>query len=154
MKEIKADLIAKGLKFGIIISRFNEFITSGLLSGAEDTLISHGADSKDIDAYYCPGSFEIPGLAAQVAKKKKYNAIICLGAVIRGETPHFEYVASEVSKGIAKLNSELNIPVSFGIITSETLEQAIERAGSKDGNKGRDAALSAIEMANLYDKIK
>jgi 6,7-dimethyl-8-ribityllumazine synthase len=154
MKEIRANLIAKGLKFGIIISRFNEFITSGLLSGAEDTLISHGADSKDIDAYYCPGSFEIPGLTVQVAKKKKYNAIICLGAVIRGETPHFEYVASEVSKGIAKLNSELNIPVSFGIITSETLEQAIERAGSKDGNKGRDAALSAIEMANLYDKIK
>ncbi len=154
MKEIKADLMAKGLKFGIVISRFNEFITKGLLSGAEDTLLSHGVEDKDIEVYYCPGSFEIPGLASQIAKKKKYSAIICLGAVIRGETPHFEYVASEVSKGIAKLNSDLNIPVSFGIITSESLEQAIERAGSKEGNKGRDAALSAIEMANLYKKIK
>jgi len=154
MKEIKADLIAKGLKFGVVISRFNEFITSGLLSGAADTLIAHGVEDKDIEVYYCPGSFEIPGLAAQIAKKKKYNAIICLGAVIRGETPHFEYVASEASKGIAKLNADLNIPVSFGVITSETLEQAIERAGSKEGNKGREAALSAIEMANLYKKIK
>ncbi|HEO64018.1 MAG TPA: 6,7-dimethyl-8-ribityllumazine synthase, partial [Candidatus Omnitrophica bacterium] len=150
MKEVKADLIAKGLKFGIVISRFNEFITNELLSGAHDTLISHGVEDKDIDVFWCPGSFEIPAVVNQVAKSKKYNGIICLGAVIRGETPHFEYVASEVSKGVAKLNMDLNIPVSFGVITSETLEQAIERAGSKDGNKGRQAALSAIEMANLY----
>ncbi len=154
MKEVKAGLMAKGLKFGIVISRFNEFITSELLSGAVDTLIAHGVEDKDIETYYCPGSFEIPGLVNQIAKKKKYDSIICLGAVIRGETPHFEYVASEVSKGIAKLNMDLNIPVSFGVITSETLEQAIERAGSKDGNKGREAALSAIEMANLYKKVR
>ncbi|MDD5614144.1 MAG: 6,7-dimethyl-8-ribityllumazine synthase [Candidatus Omnitrophica bacterium] len=154
MKEVKADLIAKGLKFGIVISRFNEFITNELLSGAQDTLISHGVEDKDIDVFWCPGSFEIPAVVNQVAKNKKYNGIICLGAVIRGETPHFEYVASEVSKGVAKLSLDLNIPVSFGVITSETLEQAIERAGSKDGNKGRQAALSAIEMANLYKKIK
>ena len=154
MKDVKATLIAKGLKFGIVISKFNEFITTSLLHGCIDTLLAHEADEKDIDTYWCPGSFEIPGLVRQVGKKKKYDALICLGAVIRGDTPHFEYVASEVSKGIARMNMELDIPVSFGIITSETLEQAIDRAGTKEGNKGRAAALSAIEMANLYKKIK
>jgi 6,7-dimethyl-8-ribityllumazine synthase len=153
MKELRAQLIAKGLKFGIIVSRFNEFITKELLKGAVDTLIAHGADEKDIDIYWCPGSFEIPGLAKRIASKVKYDALICLGAVIRGDTPHFEYVAAEASKGIARLNLELDMPVSFGIITADTLEQAIERAGTKDGNKGRVAALSAIEMANLYKKI-
>jgi len=154
MKNVKATLAAKGLKFGIIISKFNEFITTELLKGCIDTLTAHEADEKNIDVYWCPGSFEIPGLVRQVAKKKKYDALICLGAVIRGDTPHFEYVASEVSKGIARMNMELDIPVSFGIITSETLEQDIDRAGTKEGNKGRTAALSAIEMANLYKKIK
>lgn len=153
MKELKGSLIAKGLKFGIVISRFNEFITGRLLEGACDTLKAHGVEEKDMDIYWCPGSFEIPGFVRQIAKNKKYNAIVCLGAVIRGDTPHFEYVAGEVSKGIARLNLELDIPVSFGIITSETTEQAIERAGTKDGNKGRTAALSAIEMANLYKNI-
>ncbi|MDP8233737.1 MAG: 6,7-dimethyl-8-ribityllumazine synthase [Candidatus Saelkia tenebricola] len=154
MKNVKATLMAKGLKFGVVISRFNEFITTELLKGCVDTLVAHEADEKDIDVYWCPGSFEIPGLVRQVGKKKKYDALICLGVVIRGDTPHFEYVASEVSKGIARMNMELDIPVSFGIITSENLEQAIERAGTKDGNKGRTAALSAIEMVNLYKKIR
>lgn len=153
MKEVKANLIARGLKFGIVVSKFNEFITKQLLDGALNTLSEHGADDKDIDVYWCPGCFEIPGVVNQIARKKKYNALICLGAVIRGDTPHFEYIASEVSKGIARLNLELDIPVSFGIITSDTVEQAIERAGTKDGNKGRSAALSAIEMANLYKAI-
>ena len=150
MKEVKANLIAKGLRFGIVVSKFNEFITKQLLDGALSTLYEHGVDDKNIEIYWCPGCFEIPGVVTQLAKKKKYDAVICLGAVIRGDTPHFEYIASEVSKGVARLNMELNIPVSFGIITSDTVEQAIERAGTKDGNKGRSAALSAIEMANLY----
>ncbi len=154
MKEVKANLIAKGLKFGIVISRFNEFISNELLKGALDTLCMQGVDEKDVDAYFCPGSFEIPGLLRQIMKKKKYDAMICLGVVIRGDTPHFDYVASEVSKGIARMNMESDTPVSFGVITAENIEQAIERAGAKDGNKGRTAALSAIEMANLYKKIK
>jgi len=154
MKVVKGDLIAKGLSFGIVISRFNEFISTKLLDGAEDALLRHGADDKDISAFWVPGSFEIPAVASRLAGSKKYDAIICLGAVIRGETPHFNYITSEVAKGVAHVASTGNTPCIFGVITADTLEQAIERAGTKSGNKGRDAALSAIEMANLYKKVK
>ena len=154
MKVVKGDFIAKGLSFGIIVSRFNEFISAKLLDGAEDTLIRHGADEKDISVFWVPGSFEIPAVASRLAKSKKYDAIISLGAVIRGETPHFNYITSEVAKGVAHVALTGNIPCIFGVITADTLEQAIERAGTKSGNKGRDAALSAIEMASLYTKVK
>ncbi|MFN3478860.1 MAG: 6,7-dimethyl-8-ribityllumazine synthase [Thermodesulfovibrionales bacterium] len=153
MKVIEGELHAKGLKFGIIVSRFNDFITSRLLDGALDALIRHGADEKDIEIIKVPGSFEIPMVAKRMANKGTYNAIICLGTVIRGATPHFEYVAAEVSKGIATASMETGIPISFGIITSDTIEQAIERAGSKSGNKGWDAAMTAIEMAQVLKKI-
>lgn len=150
---IKADLVAKGKKFAIVISRFNEFISSSLLEGCVDTLARHGAQDSAIDAVWVPGAFEIPVVAQRLAKSKKYDAVICLGTVIRGSTPHFEFVASEAAKGVAKVSLDTSVPCVFGIITADTLEQAIERAGTKDGNKGRDAALSAIEMANLSDKI-
>lgn len=153
VKTFEGQLIAKGKKFGIVISRFNDFISKRLLEGAVDTLIRHGAKESEIDAVWTPGAFEIPTVANRLAKSKKYDAVICLGAVIKGSTPHFEYVASEAAKGIAKISLDTGIPVIFGIITAETLEQAIERAGTKDGNKGRDAALSAIEMANLLENI-
>lgn len=154
MKVVKGDLIAKGLKFALVISRFNEFISEKLLDGAEDALLRHGADEKDISAFWVPGSFEISPIAQRLARSKKYDAIVCLGTVIKGDTPHFNYVASEVSKGIAHVALAENVPCIFGIITADTLEQAIDRAGTKSGNKGRDAALSAIEMANLYRKLK
>ncbi len=154
MKIVKGDLIAKGLKFGIVISRFNEFISAKLLDGAGDALVRHGADEKDILALWVPGSFEIPAAVSRLAGSKKYDAIIALGAVIRGETPHFNYIAAEAAKGVAHVAMSSNTPCIFGIITADTLEQAIERAGTKSGNKGRDAALSAIEMANLYKKVK
>ena len=150
---IKADLIAKGKKFGIVISRFNEFISSKLLEGCLDTLSRHGAADSAQDVVWVPGAFEIPMVALKLAKSKKYDAVICLGTVIRGATPHFEFVASEASKGVAKVSLDTGIPCIFGVITADNLEQSIERAGTKDGNKGRDAALSAIEMANLYGKI-
>lgn len=153
MKVIEGELQAKGLRFCIIVSRFNDFITSRLLDGALDALIRHGADEKDIEVIKVPGSFEIPMVAKRLANKGIYNAIICLGTVIRGATPHFEYVAAEVSKGIATASMETGVPISFGIITSETIEQAIERAGSKSGNKGWDAAMTAIEMAQVIKKI-
>lgn len=153
MKVIEGELQATGLKFGIIVSRFNDFITSRLLDGALDALIRHGADEKDIEIIKVPGSFEIPMVAKRMANKGTYDAIICLGTVIRGATPHFEYVAAEVSKGIATASMETGIPISFGIITSDTIEQAIERAGSKSGNKGWDAAMTAIEMAKVIKKI-
>lgn len=153
MKVIKAGLVIKGKKFGIIASRFNEFVTSELLEGASDTLTRHGADDNDIDTVWVPGAFEIPYVAQRMAKSKKYSAIICLGTIIRGSTPHFDYIASETAKGIAKISLDTGIPCIFGVITADTLEQAIERAGTKDGNKGRDAALAAIELANLYEKI-
>lgn len=153
MKMIEGELQAKGLRFCIIVSRFNDFITSRLLDGALDALIRHGADEKDIDVIKVPGSFEIPMIAKRLANKGVYNAIICLGTVIRGATPHFEYVAAEVSKGIASASMETGVPISFGIITSDTIEQAIERAGSKSGNKGWDAAMTAIEMAQVIKKI-
>ncbi len=153
MKVIEGELQAKGLRFCIVVSRFNDFITERLLEGAKDCLIRHGAEEKDIDIVKVPGSFEIPLVAKTVAKKGLYNAIICLGTVIRGATPHFDYVASEVSKGIAQVSLETGLPVVFGIITADSIEQAIERAGSKAGNKGWDAALVAIEMAQVLKKI-
>jgi len=152
-KVIKVDLIAKGKKFGIVASRFNEFISNKLVEGALDTLDRHGVEDKNVDIAWTPGSFEIPIIAKTMAASDKYDAVICLGAVIRGETPHFDYIASEAAKGIAKVSLDSGIPCIFGIITADTLEQAIERAGTKDGNKGRDAALSAVEMANLCNKI-
>ena len=150
---IKADMMAKGKKFAIVISRFNEFISSKLLEGCLDTLIRHGAADHGQDVVWVPGAFEIPMVSLKLAKSKKYDAVICLGTVIRGATPHFEFVASEAAKGIAKASLDTGVPCVFGVITADNLEQAIERAGTKDGNKGRDAALSAIEMANLYGKI-
>ncbi|MCX5678470.1 MAG: 6,7-dimethyl-8-ribityllumazine synthase [Candidatus Omnitrophica bacterium] len=150
---IKADLVAKGKKFAITISRFNEFISSKLLEGCIDTLNRHGVQENSIDVVWVPGAFEIPMIAQKCAKSKKYDAVICLGTVIRGATPHFEFVASEAAKGVAKISLDTNVPCIFGIITADNIEQAIERAGTKDGNKGRDAALSAIEMANLYAKL-
>ncbi len=154
VKVIEANMLVKAKKFGIIASRFNDFITKELVGGCIDTLIRHGAGDNDIAVVWVPGAFEIPTVASRMAKHKDYDAIICLGTIIRGSTPHFEYVAAEVSKGIAKVSYETGLPVIFGIITADTIEQAIERAGTKDGNKGRDAALSAIEMANLLEKIK
>jgi 6,7-dimethyl-8-ribityllumazine synthase len=153
MRTIEGKLDAKGLKFAIVISRFNEFISSKLLSGCIDGLNRHGADEKNIDVVWSPGAFELPLLARKLASSKKYNAVICLGAVIRGATPHFDYVAAEVSKGIASVGLETGLPVIFGVLTTESLEQAIERAGTKGGNKGFDAALAAIEMANLVKQI-
>ncbi|MFH1779482.1 MAG: 6,7-dimethyl-8-ribityllumazine synthase [Candidatus Omnitrophota bacterium] len=153
VKTVEGQLIAKGKKFGIVVSRFNDFISKRLLEGAVDTLIRHGAKENEIEAVWTPGAFEIPTVANKLVKSKKYDAVICLGAVIKGSTPHFEYVANEAAKGIAKISLDTGVPVIFGIITAETLEQAIERAGTKDGNKGRDAALSAIEMANLLENI-
>jgi len=153
MRIIEGELKADGFRFGIVVSRFNDFITTKLLDGAVDALVRHGADKNDIDVVRVPGSFEIPLIAKKLATKGSYDAIICLGTVIRGATPHFEYVASEVSKGIAVTSLETGIPVAFGIITSDTIEQAVERAGSKAGNKGWDAALTAIEMAQVIKKL-
>lgn len=152
-KVIQGDLTAKGLKFGIVAARFNDFITARLLDGAVDALTRHGAAEGDIEVIKVPGSFEIPLAARVLAQSKKYNALICLGAVIRGATPHFEYVSAEVSKGVASVSMESGLPVIFGVLTTDTIEQAIERAGTKSGNKGWDAALSAIEMANLMRQI-
>jgi len=152
-KTYEGTLRGKGLKFGVVVARFNEFITSKLLGGAQDALARHGVAEADIDIAWVPGSFEIPLIAQKMAGTKKYNAIICLGTVIRGATPHFEYIASEVAKGVAKVSLDEGIPVLFGVITADTLEQAIERAGTKSGNKGFDAAVGAIEMANLLKSI-
>lgn len=146
---IEGKLVGKGKKFAVIVSRFNEFITNKLLNGAMDCLARHEVDDADVDVVWTPGAFEIPVIAKRLAKSGKYDAVIALGAVIRGATPHFEYVASEVAKGIAQVNLSFETPVIFGIITADTIEQAIERAGTKAGNKGWDAALTAIEMANL-----
>jgi 6,7-dimethyl-8-ribityllumazine synthase len=154
MKTIEGKLDAKGLKIGIVIARFNEFISGKLLAGCLDGLKRHGAEDKDIEVVWSPGAFEIPLLAKKMAMQKKYHAVICLGAVIRGATPHFDYVAAEVSKGIAQVGLETGQPVIFGVLTTENIEQAIERAGTKSGNKGFDAALAAIEMANLMKELK
>jgi 6,7-dimethyl-8-ribityllumazine synthase len=153
MKTIEGELNARGLKFAIVVSRFNEFITSKLLDGAMDALIRHGAKDDDIDVIRVPGSFEIPLVAKRIAQKGSHDSIICLGTIIRGATPHFEYVASEAAKGIAMVSLETGIPVAFGVITADTIEQAVERAGTKSGNKGWDAALTAIEMAQLLKKL-
>ncbi|MBI5117973.1 6,7-dimethyl-8-ribityllumazine synthase [Candidatus Poribacteria bacterium] len=152
-KVFEGQLIAKGKKFGIVASRFNEFITNKLLEGALDALKRHGAKDEEIEIAWVPGSFEIPYAAQRMAEGKKYDAVICIGAVIRGSTPHFEYIASEVTKGIAQTGLKTGVPVIYGVITPDTLEQAIERAGTKAGNKGFQAAMSAIEMVNLFDKI-
>jgi 6,7-dimethyl-8-ribityllumazine synthase len=152
-KVYEGNLIGKGLKLGVVVSRFNEFFSSKLLDGAKDALLRHGVLEADIEVAWTPGSFEIPLIAQKMAETKKYNAVICLGAVIRGGTPHFDYIASEVAKGIANVSLHTGVPVIFGVITTDTLEQAIERSGTKDGNKGFDAAVSAIEMANLVKGI-
>ncbi|MDD5312554.1 MAG: 6,7-dimethyl-8-ribityllumazine synthase [Dehalococcoidia bacterium] len=152
-KSFEGILVGKGLKFGIVISRFNEIITGRLLEGAKDSLLRHGVSEQDIDIAWTPGSLEIPLVVKKLVETGKYNAIICLGAVIRGGTPHFEYVASEVNRGIARLSLETGVPVIQGIITADTLEQAIERAGAKAGNRGFNAATNAIEMANLVKNI-
>ncbi|MCU0651890.1 MAG: 6,7-dimethyl-8-ribityllumazine synthase [Candidatus Omnitrophica bacterium] len=153
VKIIEGNLIAKGKKFGIIASRFNDLITKELVGGCIDTLIRHGADEKDLVVTWVPGAFEIPVIASKLAKSKSFDALICLGTVIRGSTPHFDYIAAEVSKGVAKVSLDSGKPVIFGVITADTIEQAIERAGTKDGNKGRDAAVNAIEMVNVLEKI-
>ncbi len=153
VKTIEGNLIAKGKTFGLVVSRFNDFITNRLLEGCVDELIRHGTKDSDIEVVWAPGAFEIPVLASHMAKSKKYNSIICLGTIIKGATPHSDYIASEASKGIANVSLNTGVPVMFGIITADSIEQAIERAGTKQGNKGRDAARSAIEMANMMAEL-
>ena len=154
MKKVyQGALLAQGLKFALVVSRFNEFISSRLLDGAQDALLRHGAKEEDIEIAWTPGSFEIPLIAQKMAESKKYSAVICLGAIIRGGTPHFDYIAAEASKGIAKASLDTGVPVIFGIITADTLEQAIERAGTKEGNLGAKAAIGGIEMANLIKSL-
>ena len=153
-KVVEANLVAKGKKFAIVVSRFNDFITDKLVGGAVDGLVRSGTLDKDIDVVKVPGAFEIPLVAQKLADRKKHDAIICLGAVIRGATPHFDYVSAEVSKGVAAASMETGMPIIFGVVTTDTLEQAIERAGSKAGNKGWDAALAAVEMANLMAAVE
>ena len=152
-KPFEGMLLGKGLKFGMVISRFNEFITKKLLEGTQDALLRHGVNEDDIEIAWVPGSFEIPLVAKKLAQTNRFDAVICLGAVIRGATPHFEYIAAEVTKGIAKVGLDTGLPVIYGVITADTLEQAIERAGSKEGNEGFKAAVKAIEMANLLKGI-
>jgi len=154
VKTLEGALIAKNKKFGIVVSRFNDFITKKLVEASIDTLLRHGAKDTEIEVAWVPGAFEVPLVAKKMAGSKKYDAVICLGTVIRGETPHFDYVASEVAKGIAQVGLDANIPTIFGIITADNIEQAIKRAGTKEGNKGKDAAISAIEMVNLLSTIK
>jgi 6,7-dimethyl-8-ribityllumazine synthase len=152
-KRYVGKLLGEGLKFGVVVSRFNDFITGKLLEGAQDALSRHGVNEEDIDIAWAPGSFEIPLVAKKMAESGRYDAVICLGAVIRGGTPHFDYIAAEVSKGIAKVGLDTGLPVILGVITADTLEQAIERAGTKSGNYGSQAAVHAIEMANLGKAI-
>jgi 6,7-dimethyl-8-ribityllumazine synthase len=149
----EAKLIAEGKKFALVVSRFNDFITEKLLSGALDALVRSGAADEDLEVIKVPGAFEIPLVAKKMANTKRFDAVICLGAVIRGSTPHFEYISAEVSKGVAMVGMESEIPVIFGVITTDTIEQAIERAGTKAGNKGWSAAIDAVEMANLFELI-
>ena len=152
-KSLEGKLDAKGLKVGLLVSRFNSFVSDRLVEGALDALVRHGAADADISIARVPGAFEIPAAARQMARSGHYDAIVCLGAVIRGATPHFDYVSAEVSKGVASVSMEADIPVTFGVLTTDTLEQAIERAGSKAGNKGFEAAVAAIEMVNLYKEF-
>ncbi len=151
MKKLEGNLIGSGKKFAIVASRFNEFIVSKLISGAEDGLVRHGVDDDNITLAWVPGAFEIPLIAKKLAKSGKYDAVICLGAVIKGSTSHYDYVCAEVSKGIAAVGLDTEVPVIFGILTTDNIEQAIERAGTKAGNKGYDAAVTAIEMVNLSE---
>jgi len=153
VKIFQGEMVSRGKRYAIVVSRFNEFITSKLLGGAMDALRRHGVEEEEITVVWVPGSFEIPYAASRIAKGKKHDAVICLGAVIRGATPHFEYISSEVTKGIAQISLSTGVPVIYGVITPDTLEQAIERAGAKAGNKGKDAAEAAIEMVNLFEKI-
>ena len=153
MKIISGQLKADGKKFAIVASRFNEFITNKLIGGAQDMLTRHGAADGDISVFWVPGAFEIPAVAKKISESKKFDAVICLGCVIKGATPHFDYVSAEVSKGVAAVAINAEAPVIFGVLTTDTIEQAIERAGTKAGNKGADAAVSAIEMASLYKAI-
>lgn len=152
-RTFEGKLLAEGLKFGIVVSRFNEFITGRLLEGAKDALVRHGADEANISIAWVPGTFEIPIVAQKMAKSGKYDAVVCLGALIRGATPHFDYLAAEVTKGIAQIGLQSGIPTVYGVITTDSIEQAIERAGTKAGNKGFDAAETAIEMANVLRSI-
>jgi 6,7-dimethyl-8-ribityllumazine synthase len=153
MKIFEGELQAKGLKFAVIVSRFNDFICSKLLDGAIDALTRHGASEQNIEIIKVPGAFEIPLVAKKVSSQKKHDALICLGAIIRGATPHFDYVAAEASKGIAQASLDSGIPIAFGVLTTDTIEQAVERAGTKSGNKGWDCAMVAIEMAQLFKKL-
>lgn len=153
MKVLQGNFTGRGLKVGIVAARFNEFITSKLIAGAEDALLRHEVDGNDIDLAWVPGAFEIPLIASKMASSKKYDAIICLGAVIRGSTSHYDYVCNEVSKGIAQISLKHELPVMFGVLTTENIEQAIERAGTKAGNKGFDVATGAIEMINLMREL-
>lgn len=152
-KVFHGKILAQGKQFGIVVSRFNEFITKKLLEGAMDALIRHGADENNITVVWVPGSFEIPLIAKKLAQSKKFNAVICLGTIIHGDTPHYEYIASEVTKGLSQIMLDSSVPISFGILTTDNLEQAIERAGTKAGNKGSQAAEAAIELANLLEEI-
>ena len=154
VKKIEGRLVIEGKRFGIVNSRFNEFITGKLLDGAVDTLLRHGVKEEEIEAVWVPGSFEIPYAARKMAQSGKYDAVICLGAVIRGDTPHFDYICSQVTKGIAETALATGVPTIYGVITADTVEQAIDRAGTKAGNKGKDAALSAIEMVNLFSQME
>ena len=154
MSTYEGHLVATGLKFAIVVARFNEFISTRLLDGAMDALKRHDADMESVDVAWVPGSFEIPLVASRLADSGRYDAVICLGAVIRGSTPHFDYVAAEVSKGVARVNLDTGVPAVFGIITADTIEQAVERAGAKQGNKGWQAAVTAIEMGNLLKDMK
>ena len=153
MKIHEGQLSSKGKRFAIVVARFNSLITKQLLEGALDCLKRHGAAEKDIEVAWVPGSFEIPAMAHALAKSKKFNAVICLGALVRGATPHFDHIAAAATNGIAQVALETGVPTAYGVITADTLEQAIERAGTKAGNKGWDAALSAIEMADLFDQL-
>jgi len=152
-KHFEGMLLGKGLKFGLVVSRFNEFFTKKLLEGAQDALLRHGVSQEDIEIAWVPGAFEIPLIAKKLAQTKRYDAVICLGAIVRGETPHFEYIAAQVSRDISRVGLDTGLPVIYGVVTADTLEQAIERAGTKQGNKGFEAAVSAIEMANLLRSI-
>ena len=153
MENKRVSLIATGKKFAIVVSRFNEFISQKLLDGCYDTLLRQGVKDEDIECIWVPGSFELPFVAKKIALKKKVNAVICLGAIIRGETPHFEYVSSQAARGIQQVSLDTGIPVVYGIVTADSMDQAVERAGTKQGNRGRDAALVAVEMANLSAEI-
>jgi 6,7-dimethyl-8-ribityllumazine synthase len=152
-KALEGKLDASGFKFGVVISRFNHFLTDKLLTGALDCLQRHGCQDESVTVAYVPGSFEVPYAAQRMAKSAAYDAVICLGAIVRGDTPHFEYIAAESAKGVARIAMETGIPVIYGMVTADTLEQAIERSGTKAGNKGWDAALAAVEMVNLYRAI-